>query len=75
MSFCVGAKSTPTDCSNVAPHNAGFDHVIPYFYAIYFSILLIHRDLRDGHACHKKYGKDWDKYCEIVRWRIIPYIY
>ncbi|KAG0293594.1 erg24, C-14 sterol reductase [Dissophora globulifera] len=48
---------------------------IPYFYPIYFAILLIHRDLRDEEKCHKKYGKDWDKYCEIVRWRIIPYIY
>lgn len=53
----------------------GFNSVIPYFYAIYFAILLIHRELRDNHACHKKYGKDWDKYCSIVKWRIIPYVY
>lgn len=53
----------------------GFAHVIPYFYAIYFTILLIHRDQRDGHACAKKYGKDWDKYCSLVKWRIIPYVY
>jgi len=53
----------------------GFDHVIPYFYAIYFGILLIHRDLRDGEACEKKYGKDWDKYCSIVKYRLIPFVY
>lgn len=53
----------------------GFDHVIPYFYAIYFGVLLVHRDLRDGEACEKKYGKDWDKYCSVVRYRLIPFVY
>eukprot|EP01134_Creolimax_fragrantissima_P000311 CFRG0311T1 len=53
----------------------GFEHQIPYFYAIYFTVLLIHRDLRDGDKCEKKYGKDWDKYCSLVKWRIIPYVY
>lgn len=53
----------------------GFSSPLPYFYPIYFAVLLIHRELRDEEKCHKKYGKDWDKYCEKVRWRIIPYIY
>lgn len=53
----------------------GFDHIVPYFYAIYFACLLIHREMRDEHACRLKYGRDWDKYCSLVRWRIIPYVY
>ncbi|KAF9915376.1 erg24, C-14 sterol reductase [Lobosporangium transversale] len=53
----------------------GFASPLPYFYPIYFAALLFHRELRDAEKCRKKYGKDWDKYCEIVRWRIIPYIY
>jgi len=53
----------------------GFDHIIPYFYAIYFAGLLIHREMRDEHNCKHKYGKDWDKYCKIVPWRIVPFIY
>ncbi|KAF9931759.1 erg24, C-14 sterol reductase [Mortierella alpina] len=53
----------------------GLASPIPYFYPIYFAVLLIHREFRDEEKCHKKYGKDWDNYCEIVRWRIIPYIY
>ena len=24
---------------------------MPYFYVIYFGILLVHRDMRDGEAC------------------------
>ncbi|QDZ21766.1 sterol reductase [Chloropicon primus] len=53
----------------------GFDHVVPYFYAIYFGVLLIHRDLRDGEACENKYGSDWDKYCNVVKYRLIPFVY
>lgn len=49
--------------------------VLPYFYCLYFASLLIHRERRDDMACRKKYGKDWDTYCSIVRWRIIPCVY
>ena len=50
----------------------GFDSIVPYFYAIYFLILLIHRSERDDHLCHEKYGDDWIKYKEIVPYRFIP---
>lgn len=53
----------------------GFQAPIPYFYPIYFFILLVHRFYRDEHKCRKKYGKDWDRYCELVPWKIIPYIF
>eukprot|EP01026_Neomeris_dumetosa_P007684 TRINITY_DN12388_c0_g3_i1.p1 TRINITY_DN12388_c0_g3~~TRINITY_DN12388_c0_g3_i1.p1 ORF type:complete len:206 (+),score=-0.32 TRINITY_DN12388_c0_g3_i1:8-625(+) len=53
----------------------GFSCVIPYFYAVYFAVLLIHRDMRDGLSCQQKYGADWKKYCSIVKYRLIPYIY
>ena len=52
-----------------------FDSILPYFYPIYFAILLIHRERRDNTFCSKKYGADWARYCERVRWRIIPGIY
>ena len=44
----------------------GFGSIVPYFYAIYFCILLIHRSERDDHMCHVKYGDDWIKYKNIV---------
>jgi len=50
----------------------GFQSLVPYFYAIYFCILLIHRSERDDHMCHVKYGKDWDEYKKIVPYRFIP---
>jgi hypothetical protein len=48
---------------------------IPYFYAAYFGALLLHRDARDGAACARKYGADWDAYCALVPWRIVPFVY
>ena len=53
----------------------GFEHLLPYFYIIYFSILLIHRERRDHVTCAEKYGPDWDLYCAKVRYRIFPGIY
>jgi protein-S-isoprenylcysteine O-methyltransferase Ste14 len=52
-----------------------FSSPLPYFYFVYFVILLVHRERRDHHACHKKYGSSWDEYCRRVPWRIVPYIY
>lgn len=53
----------------------GWGIPITYFYILYFAILLIHRDRRDDEKCARKYGKDWEKYKKIVRWRILPGVY
>ena len=50
----------------------GFQSIVPYFYAIYFLILLIHRSIRDDHMCHVKYGDDWLEYKKLVPYRFIP---
>lgn len=50
----------------------GSQSIVPYFYAIYFCILLIHRSERDDHMCHEKYGDDWIAYKKIVPYRFIP---
>jgi protein-S-isoprenylcysteine O-methyltransferase Ste14 len=54
---------------------AGFMHPLPYFYIVYFTILLVHREWRDNDMCREKYGRDWEAYCRKVRWRIVPGIY
>lgn len=55
--------------------STGFARPVPYFYIVYFSILLLHRERRDHAMCARKYGKDWDAYCRKVPWRIVPGLY
>lgn len=50
----------------------GFDSIVPYYYAIYFAILLVHRSIRDDYLCSTKYGADWEKYKSLVPYRFIP---
>jgi Delta14-sterol reductase len=53
----------------------GFSRLLPYFYIIYFVILLVHRERRDNEHCARKYGVDWETYTSKVRWRILPFVY
>jgi len=48
---------------------------IPYFYSVFFITVLIHRCGRDFERCSIKYGKDWEKYCSIVKYKFIPGVY
>lgn len=66
----------PTGYTEVTQGSAkGWGMIITYFYVIYFGILLVHREMRDEEKCIRKYGEDWKKYREIVRYRLIPGIY
>ena len=51
-----------------------FTNFSPYFYVCFLAILLVDRAFRDDERCAKKYGKDWDKYCELVPYKIVPYL-
>lgn len=53
----------------------GGDHVLPYFYIVYMTILLVHRCIRDEHRCGNKYGKDWERYTTAVPYRLLPNIF
>ena len=47
----------------------GFTHIIPYFYIINLTIILVYRQLRDkGHFRAKcgKYKMYWDRFCGII---------
>jgi len=50
----------------------GFDSPIPYFQAIYFLVLLIHRADRDDKLCAEKYGDDWVEYKKRVPYIFVP---
>ncbi len=50
----------------------GFSYLFPFFYLIFLTVLLVHRSFRDDQKCRNKYGKDWEKYCQAVPYKIIP---
>jgi len=72
-SFIYKGSSAPAEVAQGAAR--GYGMIFTYFYLIYFAILLIHREMRDEEKCLRKYGADWKRYTEIVRYRIIPGIY
>jgi delta14-sterol reductase len=72
-SFVYGG---PGNYTQVEPGAAkGWGMIFTYFYIVYFGVLLVHREMRDEEKCIRKYGDDWKRYREIVRYRIVPGIY
>jgi len=53
----------------------GTSHLLPYFYIIFMTIVLLHRVGRDHARCSAKYGPYWDEYCRRVPYKVLPYIY
>jgi len=53
----------------------GTGSVVPFFYPLYFLVLLVHRAHRDDVQCRKKHGAAWDRYCERVPNYIFPKVY
>ncbi|KAI9175746.1 hypothetical protein H9P43_006110 [Blastocladiella emersonii ATCC 22665] len=53
----------------------GFEHLTPYFYIIFMTILLVGRIYRDDARCRGKYGKHWEEYCRIVPYKLVPYVW
>ncbi len=53
----------------------GVKHLLPHFYLLYMTILLVQRGYRDDERCELKYGAAWREYQKRVPYRIIPYVY
>lgn len=53
----------------------GFDHFLPYFYVVFFVVMILHRAHRDVARCRKKYGADWDRYREEVPYLLVPKLF
>ena len=53
----------------------GFDHFLPYFYVVFFALMVLHRASRDIARCRRKYGADWDRYREAVPYLFIPKVF
>lgn len=52
-----------------------FDSFLPFFYVIFLALLMVERAVRDDRRCAKKYGEDWNKYCEKVPYKIVPFVF
>lgn len=50
-----------------------FSNILPWFYVIFLTVLLIHRSYRDEKRCAEKYGAYWKTYCQHVPNKMIPW--
>ena len=50
----------------------GFRSPFPWFYPIFFSVMIAHRANRDIQRCREKYGDAWKEYERRVPWLFIP---
>ncbi|KAK0385456.1 hypothetical protein NLU13_7932 [Sarocladium strictum] len=49
----------------------GSSKTVVWIYAIWMTMLLIHRCMRDEKRCSDKYGEEWEEYCKRVPWRFV----
>ena len=49
--------------------------LLPWLYPLYYVLLFVPRDLDDDEICSAKYGSSWDKYRDLVPYRIVPGLY
>jgi 7-dehydrocholesterol reductase len=72
-SMCAAAGMATIGTSEIPSiwENGGLV-LLPWTYAIFMTILLIQRCIRDEERCSGKYGAIWQEYCDKVRWRLIP---
>lgn len=44
----------------------------PWFYSVFFMVMIIHRAMRDIERCRRKYGDAWKQYEKEVPYLFIP---
>lgn len=49
--------------------------VLPLFYPMFLTILLVHRAIRDEEKCLVKYGEYYKEYMKLVPYKMVPYVF
>ncbi|XP_053984855.1 delta(14)-sterol reductase TM7SF2 [Hylaeus volcanicus] len=49
--------------------------ILPYYYAIMCTVLLVHRAIRDNERCKMRYGLAWEQYISRVKYMILYRIF
>ncbi|KAK3691509.1 C-24(28) sterol reductase [Vermiconidia calcicola] len=52
----------------------GFNSPFPWFYPVFFVLMIIHRAYRDIQRCREKYGDAWKEYERMTPYLFIPYV-
>jgi Delta24(24(1))-sterol reductase len=50
----------------------GFDSPFPWFYPVFFTVMILHRARRDIQRCRAKYGESWTEYEKLVPYLFMP---
>lgn len=50
----------------------GFESPFPWFYSVFFTVMIVHRAYRDIQRCRAKYGESWMEYERMCPWLFIP---
>lgn len=49
--------------------------ILPYYNAIFLTLMLIYRSYRDHKRCQQRYGLAWEEYCSRVKYMIIKRVF
>ncbi|KXT09216.1 hypothetical protein AC579_3503 [Pseudocercospora musae] len=52
----------------------GFSSPFPWFYPVFFALMIVHRAYRDVQRCREKYGDAWVEYEKRVPYMFIPFV-